>query len=173
MIDWSKIRKDFDTERRKSNGQTTGKELMAKARDQLLSQDQAVSIKKSQVAALKPILLHFMVNKLPITVMKSIQNPTETVGGKTEDEDNFYHSVQKSLNVVFQEVMETIPAGTQLTYHSWDKQIGQWIFKSSTGREYAIYDKDVIMFMGNSMENPGLYGLLFNTNLVDYVDTNQ
>jgi hypothetical protein len=168
MIDWSKIRKDFDSERRKATGSITGKELMQKAYSEMQAIESSKELKKAQLAVLKPMLLHYMVNKLPLVVRHPIQNPTESMGGASpDDSDGFYHTVQKSEGVSFEETMETIPVGTELTYFKWDKPMGQWIFKGSNGREYAIYDKNVIMFKGSSIENPGFYGLLYYTNIVD------
>lgn len=165
----------FDSKRRKATGSMTGRELFAKAHETLRKNQEA----KDQRAAVEPILrknlLKHMVSRLPITVMVPIQNPTESIGGvsKSEDDDGFYANTRKgqqSEKVSFEETMETIPAGTDLVFKAWDKQLGQWIFKGSNGQEYAIYDKSVIMYKGGAIENPGLFGLLFNSSVADILN---
>jgi hypothetical protein len=65
--------------------------------------------------------------------------------------------------------METVPAGIDLIFKSWDKQLGQWIFKGSNGQEYAIYEKSMVGFQGQVIQNPGLFGLLYNTDIIKIV----
>lgn len=164
----------FDDKRRKAHGTMTGKELFAKAHETLRKAEEH----KSRRAEIEPILrqnlLKHMVSRLPITVMVPIQNPTESIGGvsKSEDDDGFYGNRRTgpSKEVSFEEVMETIPVGVELIFKAWDKQLSQWIFKGSNGQEYAIYDKNVIMFKGGAIENPGLYGLLFNSSIADVLN---
>src|SRR5581483_6699144 len=171
-LDWNAVaRVNFDDNRRKATGSTTYKEQVAKGLETLRKSQEALKRRQEIEPILKSLLVDHMVNRRPIKVENPIQNPTETLGGlqKGEEDDGFYHSgaSPNSENLgSFQEVMETIPAGTELVFKAWDKQMGQWIFKSNNGNEYAIYEKSVIIFNGNAIENPGLYGLLFNTHLV-------
>ncbi len=173
-LDWSAIATvNFDEKRRKSTGMLTGKELFAKAHANLRKSQEALARRQEVEPELRKALLYHMVNRLPITVTQPINNPTETLGGisKSEEDDGFYNSSPSAAQEAkaaarFEEVMETIPQGTQLIFKSWDRQLSQYIFKSSNGQEYAIYDKSVIIYKGSSIENPGLYGLLFNTDLI-------
>lgn len=178
-LDWGAIANvNFDDKRRKAAGLMTGKELFAKAYSDMEKAQAAVQHRQQVEPILKSELLNRIINKTPITVRQPIKNPTETLGGlnkSEEDDDGFYHGSAKNsqegvMNAKFEEVMETIPSGTTLIFKSWDKQLGQFIFKSDKGAEYAIYDKSVIIFKGSSIENPGLYGLLFNTDLVSILE---
>lgn len=177
-LDWSKIATvNFDDNRRKFNKQTTGKELFAKAYADLKKSEDLLAQRKEIEPILKKALLEHMVNHTPIKVMQPINNPTETVGGlnksENEEEDNFYYNggrsneQNQSLNVKFEETMEVIPPGVELVYKAWDRQLNQWLFKGSNGQEYAIYEKPVIIFQGQAIENPGLFGLLFNTSITE------
>jgi hypothetical protein len=175
-LDWSSVASvNFDDNRRKNTKMMTGKELFAKALEKEEKIRKAFEMRKEVEPLLRDALLKAMTSRTPIKVLSAISNPTEALGGlvKSEDDDDgFYNSnpaqkVESQANARFEEVMETIPSGTELIYKSWDKQLGQWIFKSVNGREYAIYDKSVILYKGNPIENPGLYGLLFNTDLID------
>lgn len=173
-LDWGAIATvNFDEKRRKATGTLTGKELFAKAHDNLRKAEQALVRRQEAEPILRKALFHHMVSRLPITVCQPINNPTETLGGlsKAEEDDGFYYnsatrSAEAAASAKFEEVMETIPVGTTLLFKCWDKAMGQYIFKGSNGQEYAIFEKSVIIFKGSSMENPGLYGLLFNTDLV-------
>lgn len=173
-LDWSAVANvNFDEKRRKATGMLTGKELFAKAHERMRKAEEAVARRAEIEPVLRENLFKHMVNRLPITVQQPINNPTETLGGlnKSEEDDGFYHSspsksAESAASVKFEETLETIPQGTVLVFKSWDKQLGQYIFKSTKGHEYAIYDKSVIIYKGSSIENPGLFGLLFNTDLV-------
>jgi len=169
-LDWNAVATvNFDAQRRKATGMKTGKELFAKAVDNMKKAEQMQAWRQENDPILKSVLVQFMASRTPIKVLSPIQNPTETLGGltKSEEDDGFYAKPTNSsaAPAQFVEVMETIPAGIDLVYKAWDTQLGQWLFKGSNGQEYAIYDKSVIMFDGSSMENPGLLGLLYNTNI--------
>ena len=174
QLDWSAIAKvNFDDQRRKATGSLTGKELFAKAFENMQKAETALRQRQEAEPVLRQALLKAMVGREPIRVLHPIQNPTESFGGlqKGEEDDGFYGASPSSENAVltkkFEEVMETIPAGTELVFKSFDKQLSQFIFKGSNGHDYAIYDRSVIMFRETQIENPGLYGLLFNTSLTD------
>ena len=171
MFDWGNISKaNFDDERRKKLGLKTGKQLFAEAHDRLQKAKDKQAWRNQVEPLLKAELIQHMVNRKPISVISPIQNPTEGIPGQEEDEDNFYN-VQKSSSVgSFVELMETIPAGSELIFKSWDKTLGQWIFKSNTGKEYAIYDKPKVMFKQQAIENPGFFGLLYQTNIKNVID---
>ena len=173
-LDWSKIAKANITEGyREAAGIPTFREAMAKAINQEKAQKQAEAERAALEPVLRNALLNAMLSKSEIIVKKPIQNPTETLGGLTksadDDDDGFYGASkeQPSQSTSFEVVMETIPVGTKLVYKTWCKSLGQWIFKGDTGAEYAIYDKNVITFNEQFIQNPGLYGLLYNTNLTD------
>lgn len=177
-LDWSKIATvNFDDRRRKARGQLTSKELFQKCYDNLQKAQDVAEARAQAEPILRNALIEHMVSKQPIKVLQPINNPTETVGGlaKSEEDDGFYFSggsssnanSEAALSAKFIEVMETIPVGTDLVYKGWDRQLGQWLFKGSNGQEYAIYDKPVIMFQGQGIENPGLFGLLYNTSLTN------
>lgn len=177
QLDWGAIANvNFDDKRRKTLGIQTGREAFAKAYENMAKAEAAMSKRAESEPILKAGLIEKMVNRQPILVMQPINNPTEAIPGleksNSEDDDGFYNtspsmSAERTANAKFEEVMEVIPRGTELVYKSWDKQMGQWIFKGSNGKEYAIYDKSVIIYKGSAIENPGFYGLLFSTNLVD------
>lgn len=176
QIDWNSTAKvNFDDNRRKAQGLLTGKELFAKAHERLQQAEEALAQRRATEPLLRKALFDRMVTKEPIRVLVPIKNPTETIGGITksqdEEDDGFYMAAPKVQNEMtaggkFEEVMETIPAGTELTFKTWDKQLDQFIFKSATGQEYSIYTKNVIIFKESQIENPGLFGLLFNTDLI-------
>lgn len=173
-LDWNAVASvNFDDKRRKAAGILTGKEMFAKAHERLRKSEEALARRQEVEPLLREALFKHMVGRLPITVQQPISNPTETIGGlsKSEEDDGFYHtspskSAEAAASAKFEEVMETIPQGTVLLFKAWDKQMGQYIFKGNNGQEYAIYEKSVIIYKGSSIENPGLYGLLFNTDLV-------
>lgn len=170
VLDWSKTADvNFDDKRRKAQGLLTCKELFQKAYKQLQEQEQTEALIKAKEPILKERLLAAMLTKTPITVTKSFNNPTETIGGlsKSEDDDGFYQSAssKQSENAQFKITMETVPAGEELVFKSWLKTLGQFIFKGKSGREYAIYEKSDIIYNDRVIKNPGLFGLLFNTNL--------
>lgn len=180
-LDWSAIATvNFDDKRRKTQGIMTGKELFAKAHAERERAEAALAQRHAVEPVLRKALLDHMVNRKPIQVLHPINNPTESIGGlaksQDDEDDGFYQnsgpsrSQEAAMNSKFEEVMETIPAGTSLVFKSWDKQLDQWIFKSANGREYAVYTKGVIIFKGNSIENPGLYGLLFNTDIKSVIE---
>lgn len=171
VLDWSEIAQvNFDDKRRKAQGIMTGKELFQKAYQQLEAQEEHKKYRAHVEPILKAELINYMASRTPIKVIKPIQNPTEVISSADlgDEDDGFYQNVAKSSHTEtpkFREVMETIPAGVELVYKAWDKQLGQWLFKGSNGREYAIYDKSVIIYQGSGIENPGLFGLLYNTNI--------
>lgn len=180
ILDWSTIAQvNFDEKRRKSTGITTMRQSFQKAHAQLEKTQQLQARRKELEPILKSKLINYMVSREPIKVLFPIQNPTESLGGltKADEEDGFYANTSasaaaggKTASSSFEEVMEVIPAGIELVYKSMDKTLGQFLFKGSNGVEYAIYDKNVILFKGSAMENPGLFGLLFHTNLVDSLE---
>lgn len=180
-IDWNSIATvNFDEQRRKKLGIKTGKEAFAKAYENLAKAEEMLARRKEVEPLLKNFLLDHMLNRKPIRVLQAIRNPTEVVSGglnksQTDDDDGFYNtspsmSQEASANVSFVEAMETIPAGIDLIFKGLDKQMGQWLFKGSNGKEYAIYDKPMVLFQKQAIENPGFYGLLFQTNLVNLLD---
>jgi len=172
MIDWDGLDKSnvFD-ERRKRLGMKTGRQLFEEAHDRIAKAEAHAAERAQREPILKAELVKLMSSRTPIQVFNPIKNPTEGLPGQneSEDDDGFYSNMSKSAsgtaNAKFVEMMETIPAGTELIYKSWDKTLGQWIFKGSNGKEYAIYDRSIIMFQNRSIENPGLFGLLYNTNV--------
>jgi hypothetical protein len=171
-IDWNKYYKGgFDDRRRKAHGQMTSKELFQKAHERLEAQENQQDFLKKAMPILKQELIKAMTSKTPIILKANIQNATETLGGltKSEEDDGFYASKpSQSQNIgSFQEVMETIPAGTALTFKHLNKSLDQFIFLGDNGEEYAIYTKDRILFQNQPIDNPGLYGLLFNSSLAD------
>jgi hypothetical protein len=177
VLDWGSIAKvNFDDQRRKAHGQTTLREAFQQAHTNLKKAEDFMERRKEVEPILKSLLLDHMVTRKPITVLQPFQNPTEALGGiaKSEDDDGFYNSTpssdSKTQNSTFEEVMETVPQGVTLTFKSWEKPLGQWVFKGSNGQEYAVYDKPVITFKGQVIENPGLFGLLYHTHLINNVD---
>lgn len=186
-LNWGAIATvNFDDQRRAKHGQMTSKELFAKSYETLQKSQDALARRKEIEPYLRNALLQHMVARTPITVLQPIKNPTETLGGvaksngKEEEDDGFYYNGGKPsvasdgpINLgTFQEVMEVIPSGIDLVFKSWDKNLGQLLFKGSNGAEYAIYEKSNILFQGQSMENPGLYGLLFQTSIINCLDSN-
>lgn len=179
-LDWSAIATvNFDDNRRKAQGIMTGKELFAKAHAERERAEAALALRAHVEPLLRKALADHMINRKPIQVLYPINNPTESLGGlakSQDDDDGFYQNSGSSrtqeaaASAKYEEVLETIPAGTSLVFKSWDKQLDQWIFKSANGREYAVYTKGVIIFKGNSIENPGLYGLLFNTDIKSVIE---
>lgn len=180
VLDWSAIAEvNFDDRRRAKHGQKTYRQLTQESLVKHEAQIQAEELRKSQEPLLKNELVVRMVNRQPIKVLAPFHNPTETLGGIAkggDDEDDFYYSGGRSAsenataNATFQEVMETVPAGIELIFKSWDKQLGQWIFKGSNGREYAIYEKPQVAFQNQVIHNPGLIGLLYNTDIIKIVE---
>lgn len=174
MFDWKQIANvNFDDQRRAKLGLKTGRQMFEESYQQMAKAEKA-SQERAQIEPLiKAQLLNAMVNRHPIQVVYPIKNPTETIGGASEeDDDDGFYSINKSetsSSATFVETIETIPAGTQLLYKAWDKQMGQWIFTGSNKREYAIYDKPLIMFQNKMIENPGFFGLLHNTNLKNLI----
>ena len=153
--------------------------LMAKAWARHQAQQGAEDLRKSQEPHLKALLLKALVDHTPILVKAPIRNFTETLGGilksqeHDEIDDAFYNSTPvhidktatATMNATFQEVVETIPAGTVLTFKNFEKSLGQLVFQDQNGQDYAIYKDPQVMFQGTIHQNPGFYGLLFNTNL--------
>lgn len=183
ILDWNEIATvNFDDRRRKAQKTLTGREMFAKAYENLQKSEEALARRQVVEPLLRNALLAAMVSRVPITVTQPINNPTESLGGIQkggfdDDDDGFYNSTPNheanaiaQANVKFEEVMEMIPPGTQLMFKSRDPQLGQLVFRGSNGREYSIYEHSQIMFKGSQIENPGLYGLLFATNLIDQID---
>lgn len=181
ILDWNKIEDttSFDDQRRKKVGQTTFKELMENAYRRDDEQKAHQDLVKSQEPFLRNGLLKCMINRTPLRVLTAFMNPTESMSGQdTQDEieDSFWNGVsandpikkaERMASSRFEEVMETIPAGAELMFKSWNKTLGQWVFvDQNTDREFAIYDKPNVMFQNAQIRNPGFYGLLFNTHLV-------
>lgn len=181
VLDWGSIANTaFDDKRRKATGSLTGKELFAKAYAKIAQQEEAASNAKAKEPLLKQELLKALLTKSAFRVIAPFANPTEALGGiveGSEEDDGFYMTksktdeAQRTSGASFQEVMETIPT-CELTFKSWDKQLGQFIFKASNGKEYAIYDKPRVLYQGNWITNPGYYGLLYNTNFSENIREN-
>lgn len=191
VLNWGAIRNQNWEDGQRTNPFTgvrvpTGKEAFAKAYEEQ-DRQAALALRKAEVLPiLKNELIKSMLNQTPIKVMAPIQNYTEGFNGATsansEDDDGFYNSspaasAEAILKARFQETIETIPRGIELIFKSWDRNLGQWIFKGSNGREYAIYDKMTIMVgdapHSRAVENPGLYGLLFQTSLADILSNEE
>lgn len=173
-LDWNAIANvAFDDKRRKATNSPTMRESFQKAYANLENVQAHQNKKNELLPLLKSRLLSALTSKAPIRVLSRISNPTETLGGlvKSEEDDGFYSNGRKAMDgsqtasASFQEAMEVIPAGIDLVFKSLDKTLDQFIFSGSNGEEYAIYTKDAIIFKGSTMENPGLYGLLFHTSL--------
>ena len=161
---------NFDDERRKKLGLKTGKQMFSEAHANMKKSEEAAQWRADVEPMLKAELIQHMVNRKEITVMLPINNPTEGIPGQGEDDDDGFYNMSKSSSITgFEEIMEVIPAGTKLQFHSWDKVLGQWIFKSEN-KEYAIYDKPLIMFQQKQLENPGFFGLLYNTNIRQIIE---
>ena len=161
--------------RLRDGGYVSFRDLVQKsmAKQEAAAEHQALM--KAEEPLRKSKLLERMVNRQPIKVMGPIKNPTESIGGiqMDEEDDGFYANVRKSgdpsertANSSFVEVMEVIPAGTELTFHHLNKTLNQWIFKSQKGKEYAIYTSPVVVFQGKQIQNPGFWGLLYSTDLI-------
>ncbi|RLG44956.1 MAG: hypothetical protein DRN81_03220 [Thermoproteota archaeon] len=157
-INWNKIAKvNFDDDRRAKHGQTTGRQLFEKIHDDLAKAKQAHAQRAEVEPFLRKSLLDHMVNRKPITVLVPIQTPSEVL-------------VKSDWGAEYQEQMITIPVGTILTYVTLEKSLGQWIFENQKGEEVTIYNTPTITFGKNPMQNPGFYGLLFNTNLINEIE---
>lgn len=169
VLDWSKTATpSFFEQRETYRGRV--QEQIKKAK--VMAEEQALI--KAQEPSLRKALLNCMLTKAPITIMRAFQNPTETLGGlvqKSDDDDGFYHNsgsgddAQRTANAKFEEVMETIPTGEEIVFKCMEKTLQQWIFLGKSGREYAIYFNPDILFKGNWIKNPGLFGLLYNTDV--------
>lgn len=182
MIDWNKIAKvNFDDNRRKVTGGSTMKEKFQKGREQLQAQENRAEFMKKSLPILKNALLMAITSKTPILLKSSVNNPTETLGGISKNEEDefpdFYNSSPSmqndGSNAKFEEVMETIPAGTALIFKSFDKTLDQFIFKGSNGQDYAIYTKDKVAFRGQVIENPGLFGIMYHSDLMDSLNEDE
>lgn len=172
-LDWSRTYKgNFDDRVRKAHGQTTYKQFCADQRVALAAHQEAQILRKSQEPILKQLLLDCMVNRKPIQVLTPITHFVESTGITKSNQDDefpdFYNSTSSQHSTpTFRIVEEIIPAGTELIFKSIDKTLGQWIFKGSNEETYAIYSTPVISLEANkpAQENPGFYGLLWNTHL--------
>jgi hypothetical protein len=182
IVDWNKIASvNFDDNRRKKVGQITSKELFQKAHERMQEEESRADYLRKAMPILQNELIKSLSTKTPILVKSPIKNPTEALGGviKSQDDEfpDFYNSTPSNqgggstANARFEEVMQTIPAGITLMFKSWDKTLDQMVFRGSDGEDYAIYTRQKILFKGQSMENPGLFGLLFNTNLADILQS--
>lgn len=147
---------------------------MTQAYQAMAKQQEALAQRKQTEPLLRQALMKAMVTRQPLKVVASFQNPTETLGGIKDDEedDGFYanQSIRKAenaANVTFQIVLETIPAGIELTFKSLNKTLRQFVFQGSNRKEYSIYQDSVLDLFGQATENPGLYGILYCTDLVE------
>lgn len=172
MFDWSKIAKvNFDDQRRERLGLKTGKQLFSEAHENMRKAEEHQAWRARVEPLIKSHLLDHMVGRKPIEVLVPITNYTESIPGQEDDDDGFYQ-MQKSTSLgSFQLTTEIIPAGTELMFKSHDKTLGQLIFSGSNGKEYAIYQQATLPLPGGkTVENPGFFGLLHNTNLRKLID---
>lgn len=172
---WSEVFEGGFEEKRRAQGFETMSEQIKKARIREAEQQQNEALLKAEEPRLKAILLQHCVNKEPIKVFNTFVNPTETLGGVQkslgveEEDDGFYYkgptAENPSFSAKFEEVMESIPAGTELIFKSYDKQLDKMVFKAQSGQEVEIYTKPLVFFQGKQIKNPGYYGLLYNTSI--------
>ncbi len=132
------------------------KELMQKNHAEDAERKRQQEVFKKIEPFLRKSLLDRMANRKPIIVKAPLEYYFEEFikGG--------LHGVKVSKG--------TIPTGTELTFHQWDKSMGQWIFKSQDGTEYEIYDQEVLTLPGpnntqHQTPNLGFWGLLTRTDI--------
>lgn len=156
-LDWNKIaRVNFDERRRAAHGQKTGRQLFQNAYANLEKSKEMAKKREQIEPLLKKALLDHMVNRKPIIVLAAFQTSMEVL--------------QKSdWGAQYVETMHTIPAGSQLLFKGREGGLGQWIFETQDGSEITIYEKPMIMFGKSVIQNPGFYGLLYNTHLINEI----
>ena len=179
VLDWGKIAKKSTMGQNpwEKQGATSFSDFVAKSTALHEAQKAQQDAIAEAEPALRKALLLAMLNKSTITVKTPIQNWTESAGGQSEEDedDGFYQNIQKSKAITanpFQVVQEIIPAGISLVYKSQCKELGQFLFKGSNGKVYTIYTGDRITLddkAGVVVKNSGLFGLLYNTDIVDSV----
>jgi hypothetical protein len=152
VLDWSKIQKSVysqHTENIMKNNPSFKDRLMAAHEAELNKKPEDT---QASVNIAKSNLVKAMVGHKTIRVLKSFKNITIGLSPTSEKA----HSQ-----------METIEAGEELQFVHLEKILGQFILKSKTypDKEYAIYKDDTVNFNGQYIENPGLLGLLFNTDI--------
>lgn len=170
ILDWNSIRTDnLGIKKPKVyGGAGSYREAIQKSYE---AEEQALlekSLRKAKEEELKPKLLKRLINREPIHILKSFPNLTESLGGQTQDEedDGFYQVIKSaSSGAKFMEVVETIPEGEVLVYKGQDKTLRQLIFKGKHGRDYLIYQDPIVAFQGKEVENPGLTGLILNSDI--------
>ena len=150
-IDWDNMYKGALRGKRGKYGSYSEMMKSAREKEQKLEQNRAAVQKLGP--ELKKSLLYHMVNRLPIIVTAPFSYVTE--------------SFAKSS---FETVQKTVPSGSELVYSRTDNTLGQFIFTNTTnGSEVEIYMTPTIVVPGafgpQQMRNPGLHGLLFNTNI--------
>lgn len=178
-LDWDHVFEGNFEDKRRLQGFKPFREHLQEAHKREAQAEQDAALTKAMEPHLKAVLLEFCVSKRPILVKAAFANPTEKLGGLTkslvegqdDEDDGFYYNGGKqaenptSFNASFQEVMETIPAGTELIFKSYDKHLDKMVFRAKTGAEVEIYTKPLVLFQGNQIKNPGYYGLLYQTNV--------
>jgi hypothetical protein len=119
-------------------------------------QKKAETFKKME-PLLKQSLLDHMVNRKPIRVIQPLAYFTEELI-KSENSTT-------SLGT-FSVVKKVVNPGTELVFVKSDENLGQWLFKASTGEEVEIYSTPTISLSPDHVvQNPGFWGLLTNTHL--------
>lgn len=149
------------------------KEQVTQSYQKLLkAQEETKAFEKLQPELRKSLLQH-MVTRTPIEVLQPMAYWTEELNKGGDDEiDRAYYNRGSSENadVSFQITKRPILPGTTLTFSHIDSQLGQWIFKSSTGPDIEIYDTPTIQIPGHGgqpmvVQNDGFWGLLTSTNI--------
>ncbi len=171
ILDWDAIRVTTTGPGSKKpsvyGGASSYREAIQKSHETAMQIELQKSQRKAREEELKPKLLERLINREPIAILKSFANLTETLGGQSPDEedDGFYQIAKSSSGGQFQETVETIPEGEVLVYKGQDKTLRQLIFKGRSGRTYSIYQDPVVFFQGREVENPGISGLVLNTDI--------
>lgn len=142
-IDWNKTYKPLvgDLKRGVNSRNTSSsmKESFAKSHAQLLEQEKAEKTLRKAFPGMKAILLQRMVEKRPLKVMRPLPYTTETLGGMDEEDDGFYSNMTKGENASFKSITKVIPPGTELTFVTLEKSMGQLWFKTEKGEEIGIH----------------------------------
>ena len=155
-VDWNKYAKP-PVQPKPAGKYASFKELLQKSQARQSEQEKAERIFKALRPRLNEKLLDYMINRKPIKVIEPI---TVLVDSLSKSERGGKYNVG----------YEQIPTNTELTFVNTQKTLGQWIFKSSDGREYEIYDNPVVMISpSETIKNPGLLGLLTKTNIYSEV----
>lgn len=156
-IDWEAMYKQ--PMRGKRGGYASRKEQLQKAFSQMREHEAAQERFKVMEPLLKKSLLDHMVSRKPIQVIRPLVYFSE----------DLQKSGPESLGR-FEVTRKVVEPGSTLVFQRIDKQLGQWIFKSSTGEEVEIYDSPTIQISPDHVvQNPGFWGLLTNTHLYDQV----